>query len=85
MTQKERVMHYINKFGSISPIEAFYNLGITKLATVVSDLKKDGIHFYQEMEHSKNRFGEPVCYMRYWTSEQQYIKDLDDIINIGRI
>ena len=80
MNQKERVMHYIKVYGSISPIEAFYNLGITKLATVVSTLKREGIHFYQEMEKSKNRFGEPVSYMRYWTSEQQYIKDLEDII-----
>lgn len=79
MTQKERVIKYIQTFGSISPIEAFYNLGITKLATVVSNLKKDGIKFYQAMEHSTNRFDEPVSYMRYWLSYQTYLKDTQDI------
>ena len=65
MTQKERVRKYINEFGSITPLDAFNDLGITKLATVVSTMKRDGEFFYQRYEKSKNRWGEPVHYMRY--------------------
>ena len=65
MTQSERIINYIEQFGSISPMEAFMDLGITKLATRVSEMKKEGIEFEQEYVSSKNRFGEPVWYMRY--------------------
>lgn len=65
MTQAERIEAYINKYGSISPMEAFADLGITKLATRVSEMKKDGYVFEQEYIEGKNRFGENVYYMRY--------------------
>lgn len=70
MTQGERVIEYIRRFGSITPLEAFYDLGITKLATRVSELKKDGYVFKQEYEKSQNRFGEPVHYMRYFLDDR---------------
>lgn len=64
-TQKERIIEYIEKFGSISPMEAFRDLGITKLATRVSEMKKEGMQFKITLEKSKNRFGESVYYARY--------------------
>ena len=65
MTQSERIIDYIKQFGSISPLEAFRDLGITKLATRISEMKKEGMEFDQEFMKSKNRFGETVHYMRY--------------------
>ena len=65
MTQGERVIDYIERFGSITPIEAFGDLGITKLATRISELRKEGIEFKKEFVKSKNRFGETVHYMKY--------------------
>ena len=66
MTQKEMVLNYIADFGSITPMEAFSDLGITKLATVVSNLRlKDGKQFKIQMEKSKNRYGKPTRYARY--------------------
>lgn len=65
MTQAERIMKYIDDFGSISPMEAFHDLGITKLATRVSEMKRNGIKFNQHYEESKNRYGDTVRYMRY--------------------
>lgn len=56
MTQGERIIEYINKFGSITPLDAFRDLGITKLATRVSELKREGFKFEQEYEANKNRF-----------------------------
>ena len=69
-TQKERIKDYINRFGSISPLEAFRDLGITKLATRVSEMKRDGMVFHTEFETGKNRFGEKTHYARYsWRKE----------------
>ena len=65
MTQQERILNYIKMFGSISPIEAFTDLGITKLATRVSEMRKEGIEIAGEMESARNRFGDKVHYMRY--------------------
>lgn len=65
MNQWEKIIQYINDFGSISPMEAFSDLGITKLATRISEMRKDGIEFEQKWECSKNRYGQSVRYMRY--------------------
>lgn len=70
MTQHEKILQYINDFGSISPMEAFTDLGITKLATRISEMRRDGIDFNQRMETSKNRYGEKVHYMRYWKGDE---------------
>lgn len=65
MTQKQLVRQYIEDFGSITPMQAFYDLGVTKLATRVSEMKKDGVKFEQEPILSYNRYGKPVRYMKY--------------------
>jgi hypothetical protein len=65
MTQREAIIDYIDKFGSITPMEAFADLGITKLATRVSEMKKDGIILKHEVVKGKNRYGRPMHYMRY--------------------
>lgn len=69
MNQREMVEKYINEFGSITPLDAFRDLGITKLATVVSDMKKLGFEFYQKYEAGQNRWGKPTKYMRYAFNE----------------
>lgn len=73
MKQSERIVKYIERFGSITPLEAFRDLGITKLATRVSEMKKDGYTFYQKMEKGVNRWGEPTKYMRY-AFKQAYLE-----------
>lgn len=65
MTQKELVLQYIEDFGSITPMEAFSDLGITKLATRISEMKKDGMQFKIETVKSKNRYGKATHYARY--------------------
>ena len=63
--QQKDILCYIYDFGSISPMEAFSDLGITKLSTRISEMKTIGVQFDQAYESSKNRFGRKVCYMRY--------------------
>ena len=65
MSQHEMILRYIEDFGSISPMEAFADLGITKLATRISEMRQDGYKFDQKPEKSKNRFGKTCHYMRY--------------------
>lgn len=65
MTQYESIIKYITDFGSITPMEAFSDLGITKLATRISEMRKDGMEFKKDMVKSKNRYGKPIRFMRY--------------------
>lgn len=66
MTQQDRIMAYIHQFGSISPMEAFRDLGITKLATRVSEINHTTEFLIGgRYEETKNRFGEKVRYKRY--------------------
>ena len=70
MTQCERIIDYLKMFGSISPLEAFRDLGITKLATRISEMRKTGMEFEQEYVKSKNRYGEDVYFMRYYLPKE---------------
>lgn len=63
--QHKLVLDYIIGFGSITPMDAFTYLGITKLATRISEMRKIGIQFGQDYEGGVNRYGIKVHYMRY--------------------
>jgi hypothetical protein len=65
MTQREAILQYIEDFGSITPMQAFSDLGITKLATRISEMRKGGMEFKIEMISTENRYGKPVHYARY--------------------
>lgn len=65
MTQKERIVQYLDDFGSITTMEAFSDLGITRLASRIHELTRNGLAIKKEMVSSKNRYGEEVHYMRY--------------------
>ena len=69
MTQCEQIIDYLHQFGSITPMEAFADLGITKLATRVSEMRKDGMEFNIETVKSTNRFGKRVRYAKYSLKE----------------
>lgn len=65
MTQRESIIEYITEFGSITPMQAFSDLGITKLATRISEMRKDGMKFKIETVSVKNRYGKTVSYAKY--------------------
>jgi hypothetical protein len=52
-------------FGSITPKEAMADLGVMRLASRISDMKKDGIGIIKETETGINRYGEATRYARY--------------------
>jgi hypothetical protein len=69
ITQKDRILEYIRKFGSISSFEAYANLGITQLGARIDQLKKEGYEFKTEWESNTNRFGEKTDYKRYYLTD----------------
>lgn len=65
VSQKKMVLDYIEEFGSITPIDAFRDLGVTRLAAKVFELKKEGHDIDKVIETGKNRFGNRTQYARY--------------------
>lgn len=65
LTQCERVLAYIEEKGSITQLEALNELGVFRLASRVSDLRKHGYPITSKMETVKNRFGENCKIKRY--------------------
>ena len=63
--QQYQILWYIAAFGSISPMEAFSELDITKLSTRISEMKVLGIRVDQNYEGRVNRLGKKKYYMRY--------------------
>ena len=71
MTQCRRIVQYMQKYGSITQQEAGDNLGCTRLASRIADLKKQGYQIRTVREHGENRYGEPTSYARYSLMEVQ--------------
>ena len=67
--QHERILRFMDEHGSITPMEAFSELGITKLSTRVGEMIASGIKIEKQREKGTNRFGEKVNYMRYTKGE----------------
>ena len=65
MSQKKMVLDYIAEFGSITPLDAFRDLGITRLSAIVFRLKGEGHDIDRAIEMGKSRFGNRTRYARY--------------------
>lgn len=55
----------MNKYSSITQLEAIREYGIMRLASRIKDLKNDGYSIKKEMVESKNRWGEIVRFAKY--------------------
>ena len=64
-TQCERILDYIAENGSITQLDALKEFGCMRLASRISDLKRQGVPVKRTMETAKNRYGEPISYARY--------------------
>ena len=70
-SQKERVLKYIEKYGSISSFEAYRDLGITQLGARIWELKKDGYDIKTRWKALYNRYLEKVTYKEYYLEEEK--------------
>ena len=64
--QIDRVLEYIREFGSITQLEALQDLGVMRLASRMSDLKRLGYNVEGRIEAVNNRYGEK-CYIKRYT------------------
>lgn len=69
-TQCERILKHMQDFGGITPLDAFADYGIMRLASRICDLKKQGVQIYTQNVKSKNRYGETVYYKIYRLAEE---------------
>lgn len=65
-TQNQRIIEYITEFGSITQLEALRDLGVMRLASRISDLRKQGFTIISRTEPVKNRFKE-TCYIKRYS------------------
>ena len=54
-----------NDYGEITSLDAFREYGITRLAAVVCDMRKDGMDVRTDIVEMTNRYGEPTRFARY--------------------
>ncbi len=64
-TQNERILDYMDEFGSITQLEAMRDLGVMRLASRISDLRRMGFPIVGDTQTVKNRYGEPCRVKRY--------------------
>ena len=65
VTQGMKILKYMQDYGSITPVEAFWDLGVMRLGARIYDLEQEGIRIVHERETATNRMGEKVSYSRY--------------------
>lgn len=70
MTQADRILEFLLEWGTITPYQAFEQLGITKLSTRISEMRAAGVKIKREMVNDINRYGDPVRYCRYSLEEE---------------
>lgn len=71
MTRKDAVLEYMREHGSITSMEAFQELGNTRLSASIFLLKKDGHAIAREDVTATDRRGEKVRFARYHLVEDE--------------
>lgn len=65
-TQAQRVLDYMQEFGSITQLQALRDLSVMRLASRISDLRRQGHPIISELVTVENRFGEK-CYIKKYS------------------
>lgn len=68
-TQAQRVLDYIREFGSITQLEALQYIGVMRLASRVSELKKAGHKIIGKTVAVTNRW-EETCHVKQYSLEE---------------
>lgn len=73
-TQHLRIERYMRDFGSITPMQAFNDLGITKLSTRIGEMVRNGLPITKTPTEGVNRYGETTHYMTYRIKEENCVE-----------
>ena len=65
ITMRDRVYNYMKDFGSITTLEAFRDLGCTRLSEYIRQIRLEQ-EVKDEWVNSKNRYGDKVQFKRFW-------------------
>ena len=65
-TQNQRILDYIDQYGSITQLDALRDLGVMRLASRISDLRRLGYPITSAQETVTNRFGEK-CHIKSYS------------------
>lgn len=65
MNQCERISKYMDDFGSITTMQAFMDLGVTKLSNRISEMIARGERIKKSQASGLNRYGDKVYFTRY--------------------
>lgn len=68
-TQAARILDYMREYSSISQLEAIRDLGVMRLASRISELRKQVVPIQSKVVTVKNRFGEKTYIKRYSLKE----------------
>lgn len=64
-TQCDTILQHLERYGSITSVEAFVDYGIMRLASRINNLKNRGILIKSELKTGKNRFGDTTHFCVY--------------------
>lgn len=64
--QCDRILAYMREFGGTTQLEALRDLGVMRLASRISEMRKNGVAVGSGTLHVKNRYGEDCCIKKYW-------------------
>jgi hypothetical protein len=67
--QKQRILEYMDKHGSITSMEGQNELGIARTASRICDLRKAGYNIVSEWVTVKDRYGDDCRVKRYSLGE----------------
>ena len=65
---KQRIIDYINDFGSITTFQAFTDLGCTRLSEYIRQIREER-KVLDKTISTKNRYGEKVWYKEFYFEE----------------
>ena len=69
MSQCDKVLEYMRRFGSITQLEAIRDIGCMRLAARIADLRDQGYAIGRRMKQEKNRYGNTVSFAEYYLEE----------------
>lgn len=58
LTQTERILYYLDTIGEITQLEAIRDLSCMRLASRITDLRKQGYKIKSEIVSVRNKYGE---------------------------
>ena len=64
-TQCQKIIRHMKDHGTITSREAMFEYGIMRLASRISDLKRDGYEISSKLITAENRYGEKTHISEY--------------------